>query len=168
MGLLSHLRLFKRVNILVILFLTTFIQNVFGAWNSLVLMRIFTYSLAVLMLRVFCEWALQLHFLRSLILFNLYRSWKVDNVLISCSFYGWFELFSKKMKKSWFFLRWPLVFIPENSIIGLTLERVTQNDLNERRKPARLSGRLKESEMCLVTAQENFLEVYLRKTGQTI
>ncbi|MBO6056585.1 MAG: hypothetical protein J6P84_06485, partial [Alphaproteobacteria bacterium] len=37
-----------------------------------------------------------------------------------------------------------------------------------KRKPARLSGRLKESEMCLVTAQENFLEVYLRKTGQTI
>ena len=69
------------------------------------------------------------------------------------------------MKKSEFFCRLPLVFIPENSIIGLTLERVTQNDLNERRKPARLSGRLKESEMCLVTAQENFLEVKFTENG---
>ena len=32
-----------------------------------------------------------------------------------------------------------------------------------KRKPARLSGRLKESEMCLVTAQENFLEVKFTK-----
>ena len=167
MGLLSHLRLFKRVNILVILFLTTFIQNVFGAWNSLVLMRIFTYSLAVLMLRVFCEWALQLHFLRSLILFNLYRFWKVDNVLISCSFYGWFELFSKKWKKSWFFLRWPLVFIPENSIIGLTLERVTQNDLNET-KARETFGKIEGIGDVLSDGPRKFLGSLLRKTGQTI
>ncbi|SMG45997.1 hypothetical protein SAMN05720489_3174, partial [Fibrobacter sp. UWB13] len=63
-------------------------------------------------------------------------------------------------KKSEIFLRYPLVFPPEYSIIGLTLETTVKNEESRvKRKPARLSGRLKESEMCLVTAQENFLEV---------
>jgi hypothetical protein len=76
---------------------------------------------------------------------------------------------SKKVKKSEFFSHYPLDFFPENSIIGFTLERDGKTPERTRRKPARLPGRLKESEMCLVTAQENFLEVKnLRKTGQTI
>ena len=76
---------------------------------------------------------------------------------------------TKKVKKSEIFSPYPLDFFPENSIIGFTLETtVKTTDRERKRKPARLPGRLKESEMCLVTAQENFLEVYLRKTGQTI
>ena len=66
----------------------------------------------------------------------------------------------KKVKKSEIFSPYPLDFFPENSIIGFTLETtVKTTDRERKRKPARLPGRLKESEMCLVTAQENFLEV---------
>ena len=65
---------------------------------------------------------------------------------------------TKKVKKNEIFSRYPLDFFPENSIIGFTLERDPET-ARTRRKPARLPGRLKESEMCLVTAQENFLEV---------
>ena len=67
---------------------------------------------------------------------------------------------SKKVKKMKFFRVTPLTCGTENTIIGLTLETTAKTaDREGKRKPARLPGRLKESEMCLVTAQENFLEV---------
>ena len=65
---------------------------------------------------------------------------------------------SKKKKKIRFFCPDPLTPPPENTIIGLTLETMAKTEFRGQ-KPARLLGRLKESEMCLVTAQENFLEV---------
>jgi len=79
------------------------------------------------------------------------------------------------VKKSEIFSLLPLAKFRENSIIGAVPERRGRNEETKaesegtKRKPERLPGRLKESEMCLVTAQENFLEVNnLRKTGQTI
>ena len=80
-----------------------------------------------------------------------------------------FPFFAKIRKKSIFFRKKALDILAENSIIGLTLERDGDNARTEEDGgPERPPGSLKESEMCLVTAQENFLEVYLRKTGQTI
>ena len=59
-----------------------------------------------------------------------------------------------------FFCKKPLDILPENSIIGLTHERdACTADRDWDGGPERPPGRLKESEMCLVTAQENFLEV---------
>ena len=65
-------------------------------------------------------------------------------------------------KCSWKFYNW------RRSWETRPKRRNESRERREKRKPARLSGRLKESEICLVTAQEKFLEVYLRKTGQTI
>ena len=57
-------------------------------------------------------------------------------------------------------MRKTLDILPENSIIGLTLERDGGNARTDGDGgPERPPGSLKESEMCLVTAQENFLEV---------
>ena len=80
-----------------------------------------------------------------------------------------FPVFCENKKKICFFRKKALDICAENSIIGLTLERDGDNARTEEDGgPERPPGSLKESEMCLVTAQENFLEVYLRKTGQTI
>ena len=73
------------------------------------------------------------------------------------------------MKKSEIFSLLPLDFFPENSIIGFTLETtVKTKNREEKQKPARLLGRLKESEMCLVTAQEKFLgsQIYGKQDRQ--
>ena len=80
-----------------------------------------------------------------------------------------FPVFCENKKKICFFRKKALDILAENSIIGLTLERDGDNARTDGDGgPERPPGSLKESEMCLVTAQENFLEVYLRKTGQTI
>ena len=80
-----------------------------------------------------------------------------------------FPVFCENKKKICFFRKKALDICAENSIIGLTLERDGDNARTDGDGgPERPPGSLKESEMCLVTAQENFLEVFLRKTGQTI
>ena len=61
------------------------------------------------------------------------------------------------MKKNDFFLEKPLTMTIKSSIIGLTLEREAQAERTGR-KHERLPGRLKESEMCLVTGPRDFLE----------
>ena len=71
-----------------------------------------------------------------------------------------FPVFCENKKKICFFRKKALDICAENSIIGLTLERDGDNARTEEDGgPERPPGSLKESEMCLVTAQENFLEV---------
>ena len=75
-----------------------------------------------------------------------------------------FPVFCENKKKICFFRKKALDICAENSIIGLTLERDGGNARTEGDGgPERPPGSLKESEMCLVTAQENFLEVKFTK-----
>ena len=78
---------------------------------------------------------------------------------------------AKNSKKKENFSKIPLANVRENSIIGAVPERRGRNEETKAettgRKPARLPGILKESEMCLVTAQENFLEVKLIKRRES-
>ena len=85
-------------------------------------------------------------------------------------YYWWIQpvFIEKKQKKrifftitpckcSWKFYNW------RRSWETRPKRRNESRERRKKRKPARLSGRLKESEMCLVTAQENFLEVKFTK-----